>query len=163
MRKLLGSLFILSGGALAFFLQLRERRRRRQLLSDLLTALRRMGETIRMTRTPLPHLLETLAEDCGPDGAALFRRAARTAACGEDLGALWRSGVEELPLEAQDKRLLQSLDLRGDEENICKGISLVTYSLTKRLEAMEGQRGEEDKRAAALCFSGAALLVILLL
>lgn len=163
MRKLLGSLLILTGGGLIWLLQSRERRRRRQVLSDLLTALRQLGESIRMTRTPLPRLLESLAADCGPEAADLLRISALAAERGEDLGAVWRAGVGKLPLEERDKALLRSLDLRGDEEHICKGISLVTYTLTERLALLERRRSEEDKRGAALCFSGAALLVILLL
>lgn len=163
MRKLTGSCLILAGGVLIWLFQSRERRRRREVLSDLLTALRQLGEAIRMTRTPLPRLLEALASDCGPDAAALLRTSARAAERGEDLGTLWRAGVERLPLEERDKALLRSLDLRGDEEHICKGISLVTYALAERLALLERRRSEEDKRGAALCFSGAALLVILLL
>lgn len=163
MRKLVGSLLILTGGGLVYFRQTRERRRRRQVLSDLLTALRRMGEAVRMTRTPLPRLLEALAEDCGPDAAGLLRAAATAAARGEDVEAVWRAGAAALPLGERDRTLLGTLALRGDEESICKGINLVTYGLAEDLEAMEHRRGEEDKRQAALCFSGAALLVILLL
>ena len=70
-----------------------------------------------------------------------------------------------LPLPEADRMAVAALgeDLHGDEETICKAISLVTYQLAKALEESFRRKPEEDKRTAALCLSGAALLVILLL
>ena len=163
MRTLAGSALILGGGLWAFLRARGENRRRRNLLSDLLLALERMGEEIRMARTPLPHLLDRLAADCRPEAAALLRAAARAARSGEDVGAVWRREAAALPLEPRDMEALRGLDLGGDEESICKGISLVTRTLTRSLEESDARRPQEEKRTAALCFSAAALLVILLI
>lgn len=163
MRTLAGSALILGGGLWAFLRVRGEHRRRRNLLSDLLLALERMGEEIRMARTPLPHLLDRLAADCRPEAASLLRAAARAARSGEDVGAVWRREAAALPLEPRDIEALRSLDLGGDEESICKGISLVTHALTRSLEESDARRPQEEKRTAALCFSAAALLVILLI
>ena len=77
MLKLLGSACVLGGGLLCWLMALSESRRTREDLSDLLAALRRMREEIRMARTPLPLLLEALGSDCrGPETAALFRQSA---------------------------------------------------------------------------------------
>ncbi len=165
MLKLLGSLLIASGGALAWYLQLSERKRRRDTLSDLQTAFRRMGEEVRMARTPLPALLERLATDCGPEAAAFFTAVSRAAGEGEALPPVWRREAEALPLEEEDKSAVLELgdDLQGDEEKVCKAISRVTYTLAKGAEKAERERPEKEKRAAALWFSASALLVILLL
>lgn len=163
MRTLAGSALILGGGLWAFLRVRGEHRRRRNLLSDLLLALERMGEEIRMARTPLPHLLDRLAADCRPEAASLLRSAAKAARSGEDVGAVWRREAAALPLEPRDIEALRSLDLGGDEESICKGISLVTRALTRSLEESDARRPQEEKRTAALCFSAAALLVILLI
>lgn len=165
MVKLLGSLCILSGGFLARWVQAAERRRRREALSDLLTALRRMAEEIRMARTPLPDLLERLSRDCGPDAAAFFRASADAVRQGMELSKAWAAAAEDLPLADGDKEELQDLgkDLRGDEETVCKAVSLVIYSLAKSAEEQDWRRPQEDRRATALCFSAAALLVILLI
>lgn len=165
MMKLLGSLCILAGGALARLAQMAERRRQRDTLSDLLTALRRMAEEIRMARTPLPDLLKRLSGDCSPEAAAFFRTTAEAAGQGGDLSEVWRSAAAGLPLSADDRTSLQTLgeDLRGDEEKVCKAISLVIYHLTKSAEEQEQRRQPEEQRATALCFSAAALLVILLI
>lgn len=165
MVKLLGSLLILSGGFMARWAQAAERRRRRDTLSDLLTALRRMAEEVRMARTPLPDLLERLALDCGPDAAAFFRAAADAVRQGAELSGAWAAAAEDLPLAGMDKAELRDLgkDLRGDEESVCKAISLVIYSLAKSAEEQDRRRPQEERRATALCFSAAALLVILLI
>ena len=161
--KLVGSLCILAGGALAWQRQHRERRRRRDTLSDLIHALGRMSEEIRMARTAMPSLLTQLAADCRGDAATLFCRTAQAARRGEPLEAAWRHEAASLPLEAREIEVLQGLSLHGDEVDICKGVSLVISCLTKALEDWDRARPEAERRAAALCFSGAALLVILLI
>lgn len=165
MLKLLGSVLVVSGGALAWALQCAERRRKRDTLSDFRTALRRMGEEVRMTRTPLPALLESLAADCGPEAAAFFTAVSKAAGQGERLPQVWQDQAAALSLSEGDKSAVLHLgnDLQGDEEKICKAISHVTYQLAKSDEETERKRPEEEKRSAALWFSAAALLVILLM
>lgn len=164
MVKLLGSVCILSGGMLARWCRVRERRLRLDTLSGLLAALRRMGEEIRLTRTPLPELLEGLAVCAGPAGL-LFWAGAEAARTGGDLPAVWKGAAEELPISQEDQAALVELgeSLHGDEESVCKAISLVISHLASSLEESRRRGPEEDKRATALCLSGAALLVILLI
>ena len=165
MVKAVGSACVLAAGFLAWRDQMAERRRQRETILDLLTALRRMGETVRMTRTPLPVLLSSLAEDCGPDAAAFFRGGAEALARGEPVYGTWAHMAEVLPLPREDRRTLATLggDLRGDEENICKAVSLAVCELTSCAGKLEQDRPAEEKRTTALCFSAAALLVILLI
>lgn len=165
MLKLLGSLCILGGGVLARYAQAAERRREMDTLSDLLWALRRMAEEIRMARTPLPLLLERLSQGCGGEAEVFFRESSAAARRGEALGAAWRRGAERLPLPAASAAALKELgdSLSGDEETVCKGISLAVYALAKDVEERDRRRPEEARQSAALWFSGAALLVILLI
>lgn len=165
MLKLLGALFVASGGALAWRVQWLERRRRRDTLNDFQTAFRRMGEEIRMARTPLPALLKALAGDCGSEAAAFFSAVSKAAAGGEDLPAVWRREAGKLPLDEAVRSAVFNLgnDLQGDEESICKAILHVTYLLAKSAGEAAKRRPEEEKRAAALWFSASALLMILLL
>ncbi|MCI9579409.1 MAG: hypothetical protein HFF98_11260 [Oscillibacter sp.] len=165
MLRLLGSLCVASGGVLAWYVQRAERRRERDARSDLLRAFRRMGEEVRMARTPLPALLSALAADCGEPAAAFFQAVSRAAAGGENLPQVWRERSEALPLPERDKSAVSTLvkDLQGDEENAYKAISYVAYELAKSAEEAEHKRPEEEKRAAALWFSASALLVILLI
>lgn len=165
MLKLLGSLLIAGGGGMAWYLQWGERRRKRDALSGLQAAFRRMGEEVRMSRTPLPVLLRALAADCGPPVSAFFAAAAGAAGAGENLPRVWREEAEALPLSPGDRAAVAALanSLQGDEENICKGILHVIHTLEKSASEAERKRPEEEKRAAALWFSASALLVILFL
>ena len=70
MRRVLGAAFILGAAFWGWLDQYRERRRMRETRSDLLAALRRMGEEVRLARTPMPQLLLTMASDCGGTAAA---------------------------------------------------------------------------------------------
>ncbi len=165
MLKLMGSLCVASGGALAWYIQRAERRRERDTLSDLQQAFRRMEEEVRMARTPLPVLLKALARDCGRPAADFFKAVSKAAAVGEELPQIWRERTEALPLRERDKSAVSALagDLQGDEEKVCKAISHITYTLANSAGEAERKRPEEEKRAAALWFSAAALLVILLI
>lgn len=165
MLKLLGSLCVAFGGALAWYVQRAERRRERDTLADLQRAFRRMGEEVRVARTPLPVLLRILAGDCGGPAAAFFDAVSQAAAGGEDLPRVWREQAKALPLREMDKSAVSTLagDLQGDEERVCKAISHVMNTLENSAGEAERKRPEEEKRAAALWFSAATLLVILLI
>ena len=73
--------------------------------------------------------------------------------------------MEKLELPNEDKQVLLTLQetMQGDETSACKGVSLVREKLQNRLKELVNQRPEEEKRATALCFSAAALVVILLI
>ena len=164
MTKLLGSLCVFAAGGMVWYLRRKERRSRRTLLADLIAALDGVETGIRLTRTPLPRLLAQAAERGGA-AAAFFKRVSRGLTAGERPTAVWRRAAAELPLSDPERNALLTLAeaVQGDEESACKGISLVRKTLEESLCQMEKQRMEEDRRSAALCFSAAALTVILLI
>ena len=163
MSALAGSLCLLAAGGLVWRCQHTARQRRRDTLADLTAALERLGEEIRLARTPLPTLLERLAGDCRPDAAALFTAAARAIRQNGSLTAAWQKAAEALPLEKADREVLAGLTLSGDEDRVRRETALARARLERSLKALEARRPEEEKRSAALCFSAAALLVILLI
>lgn len=165
MTKLLGSLCVFAAGGMVWLYRLREGRRQRRLLAELVSSLERMETEIRLARTPLPQLLDGLAGKNGREAADLFRRTANALRAGEPPRQAWEQALVPLLLPTGDKQPLLALAdaLQGDEINACKGILLASETLRKRLEKQESRRVEEDKRATALCFSAAALLVILLI
>lgn len=95
----------------------------------------------------------------------LFERSAAALAAGRSPEIVWCQTVSCLPVSETDKRALSELvnALQGDETSACKGILLARKELQNSLSQLEKQRPDEEKRAAALCFSAAALLVILLI
>lgn len=165
MLKILGSACVLGGGVLARWFQAAERRREMDTLSDLLLALRRMAEEIRMARTPLPLLLDRLSQGCGPEAGSFFQAVSAAARRGEDLRRTWRRSAAALPLPGASAAALAGLgdDLQGDEETIRKAVSLVVCSMAQDAEERARRQPEEARRSAALWFSGAAFLVILLI
>ena len=165
MTKLLGSLCVFAAGGMVWWSRRQERQKKRRLLSDLIAALGRMETEIRLARIPLPRLLKRLAEGCGEETRAFFQDASRGLEAGETLAAAWNRAVEKLGLPDGDKQVLLTLQetMQGDEISACKGISLAMEKLRNRLKELDNQRPEEEKRATALCFSAAALVVILLI
>ncbi len=88
MLKVLGSACILGGGMLVRYLHALERRREMDTLSDLLSALRKMAEEIRMARTPLP-----AGEGFAGDLAAGCRSSAAVRRLWHSSGRTWESSV----------------------------------------------------------------------
>lgn len=164
MTKLLGSLLVLTAAFVGMIQQGRERRRQRQTRLDLLNALRRMEEEIRLARTPLPRLLEQAA-GCGGEAGDFFRVASGSVRRGEGVAAAWGERSASLSLDEEERRVLQELSQRfgGDEESLCGAITLACAVLQRHAEEQERCRGEEEKRSAALWGSAGALAVILLI
>lgn len=165
MLKLLGAACVLGAGGWAWRRGAAERRRELDTLADVIALLGRMEEEIRLRRTSLPRLLASLGRDRGPEVRRFCAAVAASLERAAPLGESWRSAAEDLPLGAADRSALSALGelLQGDEESICKGISLTSHRLAKILEEARDSRAEREKRAGALWLSGAALLVILLI
>lgn len=163
--KLMGSLCVLLAGGSVWWLQRQEQRRRRQIVAELAAALDYMETSIRLNRTPLLPLFRQAARGRCHEVSQLFERSAVALAAGRSPEIVWCQAVSSLPVSETDKRALSELVnvLQGDETSACKGLSFARKGLQNSLSQLEKQRPEEEKRTAALCFSAAALLVILLI
>ena len=162
MIKLVGSLCVLLAGGSVWWLQHQEQRRRRQILAELAAALDYMETSIRLNRTPL---FRQAARGRCHEVSQLFERSVAALAAGRSPEIVWCQAVSCLPVSETDKRALSELvnALQGDEVSAYKGILLARKELQNSLSQLEKQRPDEEKRTAALCFSAAALLVILLI
>ena len=165
MLKLLGSVLVFGGGALVWRMQVTACRRELALLSDLLSALGRMAEEIRMTRTPLPSLLDKLGRGRSAAVNTFFKSVADAARQGLPVSLAWRDAAAALPLSDEEQAALLEAGtcLGGDEASVCRGLALAQAQLSRSLEEKRHRRPEREKRATALSFSAAALLVILLI
>lgn len=165
MTKFLGALCVLGASLWGWLDRSRERRKQRETRLDILSALRRMGEEVRLARTPMPQLLLAVASDCGGEGAVFFRSTAQAARSGEPLAAAWTAAGKDLPLSGEEKRSLSELGqaFGGDEEQLCRRLALTVSVLQRRADETERCRAEEEKRSAALWGCGGALAVILLM
>lgn len=165
MLKLLGSLCILAAGGCVWMQQMRARRGEMDSFRRVIAALLEMKDAIRLNRTPLPRLLEREAGRQRGSAAAFFQNVRQGLDAGETLPAAWRGAVLCLPWKEPDRAALSELGekMTGDAEQACKGIELVCRSLTRTLEELERQQPDFEKRSTAVCFSGAAMLIILLI
>ena len=165
MVKLVGAVCILGAGTWAWRRSAAERRRELDTLADLTALLDRMGEEIRLRRTSLPRLLGSLGRDRPGPVRDFCTSVAASLARGAPLGQSWRSAAEALPLGPESRTALTALgdSLQGDEESVCKALTLAGRILEKNLAAARDHRQEMEKRSAALWLSSAALLVILLI
>lgn len=166
MRKLAGSLCILGAAVWGLWTQRREARRQSLLRAELLSALRRMAEAVRLARTPLPDLLHHASQRCETaEGADFFRAAACAAAAGEDLTARWEEGAMALSLTEEERRALAELgrSFGGDEDQLCRAAVVAEAVLERCGEERRACRTAEEKRAAALWLTAGALAVILLI
>lgn len=118
-----------------------------------------------MARTPMPALLACLGRSRRGPERDFFRRAAEALRQGAELPQAWHQAVDMLDLPPQALAVLEELGqaLRGDEEKVCKAISLAIKQLEKQLAEWDERRPEAEKRTTALWFSASALLVILLI
>ena len=162
MRQVLGSLCVLAAGAAGWYLRRQERRQARTTLWAVVSALEEMERHIRISRTPLPQLLELLGRRGGQAGA-FFARIAVALRSGCAPQAVWAQETERLPLEPQERQALSELlsALLGDEEAACRGLRLCHERLAASLARRSRCQAQEEKRAAAVWFCAAALLVIL--
>ncbi|BAK99573.1 putative stage III sporulation protein AB [Oscillibacter valericigenes Sjm18-20] len=163
--KALGSLLILAGFSAAWAGELRRWRRETETLFQLTAALEALSGGIRLTRTPLPRLFRELGRARQGVVAAWLTELAEALERGELLRPAWNTACRHLPVEDDVREVIAELGykLSGDEMEICKGIDLVTSWLRKKSEERLRKKRDWTRQATAVCFSGAALLIILLL
>ena len=164
MLKLLGSGCVMSSGIWLLWKISAEERRRMAVLRDLTAAIETMADEIRMNRTPMPRLLLKAGAGRGGDVVEFFAAVRGT---GEALGlsAAWRQAAADLPLPEQAKQAFSELGncLTGDEEQVCRCVLSVSQQLNRELKRHRETAAETTRRNTALCLSGAALMVILLI
>jgi len=165
MLKLVGSLCVLSAGGLVWFQRRAALRREMEVLRALAAALDRMAGGIRLDRAPVPRLLAQAAAGRNRDAAVFFRSVSEGLHRGNPLTEAWQDAAAGLPLSGEDRRAVAELgvSLTGDEAQACKGIDLVNTYLRKRYGELEKGRPERERQSTALCFSAAALVIILLI
>ena len=164
MLKLLGACCVICAGAWVYLSTAVEERRRLEVLRRLAAALETMGDEIRMNRTPIPRLLKKL-EAGGKDEVSAFFTSVRFLCEEIALTDAWRHAAEQLPLPETVKGAFLELGncLSGDEERACRGITFLKEQLRRELECRRSRVMEAMRYRAAVCFSAAAMVIILLI
>ena len=151
-RDVLGSLLLL-GGALWLWLGLVQAQRRQlRLLEELAASLEQMASAIRFRRETLLRLLAAQRQRplAGPYYGAVLAALEE----GISLPAAWRQGFAAL--SGEGGRILRRLEPEGDEQRILG-------ELTELRRGLEQESRQREKLWFAGLFSGAGLLLILLI
>lgn len=163
MLKGMGCLLVSVSAVWVWLGQLRAWRREEQTLLSLLTVLEQMSAAIRITRTPLPRLFRQLGGTRQDVVGRWLEAMAGEIQDGQPLREVWARGCAALTVGATEREVLLRLQLSGDEEQICKAISLARDELAEHLREKRQSCHDKMRQSAAVCFSGAALVMILLL
>ena len=158
-RDVLGSLLLL-GGALWLWLGLVQAQRRQlRLLEELAASLEQMTSAIRFRRETLLRLLAAQRQRplAGPYYGAVLAALEE----GISLPAAWRQGFAAL--SGEGGRILRRLEPEGDEQRILGELTWAAGELTELRRGLEQERRQREKLWFAGLFSGAGLLLILLI
>lgn len=158
-RDVLGSLLLL-GGALWLRLGLVQAQRRQlRLLEELAASLEQMASAIRFRRETLLRLLAAQRQRplAGPYYGAVLAALEE----GISLPAAWRQGFAAL--SGEGGRILRRLEPEGDEQRILGELTWAAGELTELRRRLEQESRQREKLWFAGLFSGAGLLLILLI
>lgn len=158
-RDVLGSLLLL-GGALWLWLGLVQAQRRQlRLLEELAASLEQMASSIRFRRETLLRLLAAQRQRplAGPYYGAVLAALEE----GISLPAAWRQGFAAL--SGEGGRILRRLEPEGDEQRILGELTWAAGELTELRKGPEQESRQREKLWFAGLFSGAGLLLILLI
>lgn len=158
-RDVLGSLLLL-GGALWLWLGLVQAQRRQlRLLEELAASLEQMTSAIRFRRETLLRLLAAQRQRplAGPYYGAVLAALEE----GISLPAAWRQGFAAL--SGEGGRILRRLEPEGDEQRILGELTWAAGELTELRRRLEQESRQREKLWFAGLFSGAGLLLILLI
>ena len=162
MLKGTGCLLLLLSAAIVQIERVRENCRELNTLASLCSALEYMAEVIRMELLPMPALLLRVCKRESPRVSAFFSAVEKqmSACCFTE--AL-RSNLPSLGLKSEEESILCELHLTGDEESVIRQLEFTASRLRKQLQIKQEARHHQEKLTAALSFSSALLLIILLI
>ena len=153
--KALGALLVLISAGSVWASEIFCQRREVDVLRRLAALLARMEAEIRGRRTPLPRLLRELSRE----------EILRGLQAGEALPGLLGGCADRWGLSPWCRTAMEELGcaLGGDEGESGEALAFARHRILEELEEKRQSQGERERRSTALCFSGAALVILLLL
>lgn len=163
MIKVIGCFCILCGGITAAMLQITSRRREVETIRSLQTSLEWISDEVRLNQTPLPRCFAQLEQSNEPVTAAFFLSVRCRLSTNERLEKIWLEETEKLPEPVKPALNLLGNKLTSDEESLCRGLNRSAQSLDQLVRQKVCSRREQNRRSLAMCLSGAALLILVLI
>ncbi len=160
--KLAGAVLVLLGGGLGYGLCRRQATLAMRVGEALLGDLAVLSYHVCVCREALPVILaEYLGEGLG---AVWFWKRLGEALGGErDLAACWAGAAAALPPPLDRMLLALGPLLAAGDELLRRGIEETREELTGFLRAERAKQTQEGRMTAALCLSGASLLILVLI
>lgn len=164
MNGVLGAVCILVGCGGLWYLELIHHRERMEVLRQMASAMLEIHSEIQAKQTPLPRIIEALYQKTTGVTSDFFTQVHQGLGQELSLSKSWEQGVKQCFSEVETQGVLYQLgrSFDGDGQQICKVLLLVN-NYFERVLLEEQQKFPEQKRSfGAMCFSGGALLLILL-
>ena len=161
--KLLGAVLILCGAALQCRALLGARKRERDALRELSTALEGLERGIRASLTPLPRLLGQ--RGFGRYADAFFSDVLARMEGGSPLPDGWRGAAARTPISERERAELAGLAdaLGGEEDDLLRALRAAAQTLRDALRERERDRARDARLVTTLCLSLSLLVTILLI
>lgn len=170
MIRLMGALLTVGGGAFLGFDAHRRLNRRARVLRQLAGALEQMDREISFRLTPMPQLMEELADDYLPPVGELFANCRKGMdQLGErSLAEIWRQALADTPLDLEGRAagILDELGEvlgRFEESSLRSALARAGVELAREAELAREDGEKRGRMYQVLGLTCGGLLVILLL
>lgn len=164
MMAFLGGICIATGCGGLWLMQMKRQRKLLETLVELSGAMLEIRGQIIANQTPLPRIFLQLSQSAQGHGNDFFGDVICNLQEGKTLQMAWEEAVlsGQFPLEVEGVLLQVGRSFSGDEEQICKVLSLANGCLERIIKQYQEDLPDKRRSTGALCFSGGALLLILL-
>ena len=158
--KTVGILLVLAGSTWIAAEDMRSRRKVLALLQELANALDEMETYVRWKRETLPNIIAQQVER--PLSGSYFASVLDGLKDGLPMESAWKQAFTQLqPREAGE--CLCRVELCGDEQHLMGNLHLASETLRQLRQEWKEKQREEEKLHLAMVFSGAGILIILLI
>lgn len=165
MMGALGAICIALGFGSLWYLQLLSQGQKLDTLGQLASSMLEICSEIQSHQTPLPRIFQNLSQHYTGKTGALYHAVSQEIEEGNTLLDSWMAGVEAIGFPPEETSLLLQTgrSFVGNEEQICKVLNLASDCFEREISKIKEQLPNERRSCGALCVSGGALLLILLL
>ena len=163
MLRGIGAMAILGAGLMLRGAILSKARREERTMRGLRDALLALEREIALNLTPMQKLFTR--GGYGEIADAFFALVSEGLRAGGTLRDCWATSAETLTLpQAERSRVAQfGASLDGDEEAVRRALRAMADELSAALEARERERAQRERVTTAICVSGSAFLLLVLI
>ncbi|WP_409968436.1 stage III sporulation protein AB [Bengtsoniella intestinalis] len=164
MSSILGGLLIGLGCGGVWWIEIKSQRNKMDTMGNMASAMLEIRSEIQTNQTPLPRIFLRLSQTYTGVTGVFFSQVYQGIQAEKTLTESWEQAVNVCFLEGEIQDVLHQLGytFSGDSEKICKVLLLVNDYFKGILTDIRSKMPEKRRSFGAMCFSGGALLLILL-